>query len=159
MKHARHAIADFFTAKIFTARVLLASALSVSMVLLSACEPEQIRKNEEVLRQQETEIEQLRRENAAFRSEREKGEQKTQACNRAYGSFEKGQAAKEPREAVALYRDGLKLCPDDDVAHYELGKILAGMGRRDEARDEFEAALKINPNFKGARLEMEKLKR
>jgi tetratricopeptide (TPR) repeat protein len=45
------------------------------------------------------------------------------------------------------------------VAHYELGNILAGMGRRDEAREEFEAALKINPNFKGARQELEKLKR
>jgi tetratricopeptide (TPR) repeat protein len=134
---------------------LLASAV----LSLSACEPEQIRKNDEFIRRQETDIEQLRRENAEFRAEREKGEQKTRACNRAYGSFEKAQAAREPREAVALYRDGLKLCPDDDVAHYELGKILAGMGRRDEARDEFEAALNINPNFKGARLEMEKLKR
>lgn len=141
------------------ARVFLAFALSVSLALISACETEAIRKNDEILRQQETEIEQLRRENAAFRAEKEKGEQKTQACNRAYGSFEKAQAARAPREAVALYRDGLKLCPDDDVAHYELGKILAGMGRQQEAHEEFEAALKINPNFKGARLEMEKLTR
>lgn len=159
MKHARYAIAHRLAAKIFTARGLLASALSVSVALLFACEPEAIRKNEEILRRQEAEKKRLQDEIREMTADKERGQRRTDACNRAFGSFEKAQAAKEPREAVALYRDGLALCPDDDVAHYELGKILAGMGRRDEARDEFEAALKVNPNFKGARQEMDKLER
>jgi tetratricopeptide (TPR) repeat protein len=59
--------------------------------------------------------------------------------------------------ASALFRKGLALCPDDDVAHYELGKLLLASGKQNEARSEFEAALKINPNFGAARTALEGL--
>ncbi len=61
--------------------------------------------------------------------------------------------------AIALYRKGLRLCPDDDVARYELGKILIAVGLRAEAQEEFEAALRINPDFKTVRRELENLQR
>ena len=129
---------------------------SIALVF-SACESELIRKQQEEIRQQQAAIKQLRQSIDEELAARQRAEQKRQACNLAFRSFERAQATKAPRDAVALYRDGLKLCPDDDVAHYELGKILSGMGRTEEARDEFEAALKINPNFHGAKQEMEKI--
>ncbi len=132
--------------------------ISVS-IFLFGCETEAIRRNDDLLRQQETEIRELRGEVEAERVAKKREEQRAQACNVAFRSFEKAQAGGDSRDAVALYREGLKLCPDDDVAHYELGKILAGMGRSDEARAEFEAALKINPNFQGAKQELEKINR
>jgi len=136
-------------------RANLFSLLVVSF-LFCACETETMRKNEEILRRQEEELRALRQEI----QNREAKEQFTKEdCNRAFLSFEKAPAAKDPRIAVAFYREGLKLCPDDEVAHYELGKILAGMDRAQEARAEFEAALKINPNFQGAKQELEKLKK
>jgi tetratricopeptide (TPR) repeat protein len=126
---------------------------------LMGCETEVSRRQQEEIRQQEAEIRQLRREVEADRAVKKRAEQRTQDCTTAFRSFEKAQAGGDSRDAVALYREGLKLCPDDDVAHYELGKILAGMGRSDQAREEFEAALKINPNFQGAKQELGKIQK
>jgi tetratricopeptide (TPR) repeat protein len=52
----------------------------------------------------------------------------------------------------------LAICPDDDVAHYELGRTLADAGRRTEAEREYEAALKINPDFADARRQLEAIR-
>jgi len=128
-------------------------------LLLSACETEAIRLQREEIHRQEAEIKKLRQEIEAENAARKEEEQRTQDCAAAFRYFEKAQGAEDPRNAVVLYREGLSLCPDDDVAHYEMGKIFAGMGRRDEARAEFEAALKINPNFQGAKQELEKLQK
>lgn len=129
------------------------------LLLLSACETEAIRRQQEEIRRQEAEIKKLRQEIEAEAAARKNEEQRTRDCASAFRYFERAQGAEDPRNAVVLYREGLNLCPDDDVAHYELGKIFAGMGKRDEARAEFEAALKINPNFQGAKQEMEKLQK
>ena len=118
-------------------------------LLLISCDNENIRRNAEILRQQEEEIDRMRKELAE--------QEKQRACRVAFRSFEQAQAANNPREAESFYREGLALCPSDDVAHYELGRILADLGRREEARQEFEAALNINPQFNGARQELEKL--
>ncbi|MGH7769680.1 MAG: tetratricopeptide repeat protein [Candidatus Binatia bacterium] len=127
------------------------------LLLLSACETEAIRRQQEEIRRQEAEIKKLRQEIEDEAAARKKEEQRTQDCASAFRYFERAQGVEDPRNAVVLYREGLNLCPDDDVAHYELGKIFAGMGKRDEARAEFEAALKINPNFQGAKQERENL--
>lgn len=129
---------------------------------LPACDNEAIRRNAEILRQQEEELAVLRGEDQRRRAEgdRDRREEQTyQACRDAFVSFERAQAAPSAREAETLYREGLAMCPDDDVAHYELGRILADEGRRGDARDEFEAALKLNPNFTGAREELDRLNR
>ncbi len=77
-------------------------------------------------------------------------------CNRAYADyFEKAQAARDREKAIALYRDGLAICPNDDVAHYELGKALADRKRYADAQKEFEAALRINPGFTDARKQLD----
>jgi len=53
----------------------------------------------------------------------------------------------------------LALCPDDEVAHYELGKTLADRGRYAEAEREFEAALKTNPDFVDAKNQLEAVRK
>ena len=126
---------------------------------LSSCETGLIRQQEEQIRLQQEEIMRQRRELEELAAARKKEEQKRAACNRAFRDFEMAQAAKEPNEAVALYRQGLKLCPDDDVAHYELGKVLQGMGQTQDARQEFEAALKINPGFRDAGRQLEAIQK
>ena len=86
-------------------------------------------------------------------------DQKQRDCARAFREyFDKAQASSDRNQTISLYRDGLAICPDDDVAHYELGRALADAGRRDEAEKEFAAALKINPNFADARRELEAIR-
>ena len=81
-------------------------------------------------------------------------------CNRAFREyFEKAQASSDREQAMALYREGLVLCPDDDVAHYELGKIMVDRGLYPEAEKEFEAALKINPDFVDAKKQLDAVRK
>jgi tetratricopeptide (TPR) repeat protein len=130
--------------------------------LLAGCENQAIRDNRETLRRQEDEIAQLRAENQRSRDEverRRREQEEYEACRRAFVSFEQAQVASNTREAESFYREGLALCPRDDVAHYELGRILAEAGRSREAREEFDAALKVNPDFIAAREELERLPR
>ncbi len=116
------------------------------------------------MRQQEAEIKRLRQQIVRQRQEIEriklanrKLEQKRQDCNLAFRDFERAQVASNRDQAIFLYQKGLRLCPDDDVARYELGKIFLAVGRRVEAKEEFEAALRINPDFKSARRELKAL--
>ncbi|MFQ5850091.1 MAG: tetratricopeptide repeat protein [Candidatus Binatia bacterium] len=129
------------------------------VLFLFSCESELIRKQEEEIRRQQREITRQRQEIEELRLAKLKMEQKRQDCNRAFRDFEKAQKVKDPDRAIGLYREGLKLCPDDDVAHYELGKILIGIGRSEEAEEEFETALRINPDFQAARQELNALQK
>ena len=126
---------------------------------VSSCESELIRKQEEQIRRQKEEIASQRQEIEDLKLAKQREEQKRQDCNRAFRDFEKAQATKDAQQAIALYRQGLRLCPDDDVAHYELGQILSATGRPEEAAEEFEAALRINPGFQDAKRRLEAIKK
>ncbi len=104
------------------------------------------------------ESEQLRREADALQTQRETEERERAACNRAFTSFAAARKAPDDATAITSYREGLDLCPSDDVAHNELGELYARMGRTTEARAEFEAALKLNPNFTRAQKNLEALR-
>jgi len=53
----------------------------------------------------------------------------------------------------------IRLSPDDVMAHFDLGRVLASMpGRREEALAEFEAALCIRPDMRPAREMVERLR-
>src|ERR687892_488106 len=85
---------------------------------------------------------------------------KQRDCVRAFREyFDKAQLSTNRDEAISLYRKGLEICPDDDVAHYELGRALAGSGQPVEAEKAFEAALKINPDFSDARKQLEAIRK
>ena len=117
------------------------------------------------LEQQKAEIERLKQETAqlkaeadALQHEREKEEKERVACNQAFSAFDAARKAKNDDEAIVRYREGLDLCPSDEVAHNELGEIYARSGRTADARIEFEAALKLNPNFARAQKNLEALR-
>lgn len=123
--------------------------------LFYACNSELIERQEKQIREQSEMIKSQRQEIEALRLAKQKAEQRRKACNRAFVTFEKAQKMQDEDEAVALYRQGLKRCPGDDVAHYELGKLLARTGQTQEAEREFEEALKINPKLHDAKRRLE----
>jgi tetratricopeptide (TPR) repeat protein len=125
-------------------------------VSLLACNSEVLERQAEQLRQQEAEIARQRKELEALAAGQQVQDQKQKDCVRAFRDyFDKAQLSTNRDQAIALYREGLVICPDDDVAHYELGRALADAGRRAEAEKEFEAALKINPDFTDARRQLD----
>ena len=126
-------------------------------LLLSSCESELLLKQKDEIQKMQQEIARQREEIEELKLARIKADQKRQDCNRAIRDFEKAQKLKDPEQAISLYREGLRLCPDDDVAHYELGKILVVVGQIKEAEEEFEIALGINPDFESARRELKAL--
>lgn len=134
-------------------RILAFCLLPFALCLSSACglfdntKLEQQRAELERLR---AESEQMRQEAEALRQQSQKEEKEREACNQAFYAFDAGRKAGDSGEAIAKYQEGLELCPNDDVAHNELGEIYMRMGRRAEAAAEFQAALRINPNFSRA---------
>ena len=140
--------------------LLSPGALLVPLLLflfLPSCESELILKQKEEIQKMQKEIARQREEIEELKLARIKADQKRQDCNRAIRDFEKAQKLKDPEQAISLYREGLRLCPDDDVAHYELGIILVKIGQTKEAEEEFETALGINPDFESARRELKAL--
>ena len=124
--------------------------------LLPACNSEILEKQAQQIKEQEADIARQRQEINDLLAGRQVQDQKQRNCNRAFSDyFEKAQASNDRENAIALYREGLALCPDDEVAHYELGKALADRGRYAEAEREFEAALKTNPDFVDAKNQLD----
>jgi len=69
-----------------------------------------------------------------------------------------------PDEAIAKYRDALRIVPDSALTHTDLGVALSQLGRHDEALAEFAAAARFEPavvdrhtNLGGALLQMGRL--
>jgi tetratricopeptide (TPR) repeat protein len=129
------------------------------VILLAACNSEILERQAEQIRQQEEEIARQRKELEQLAAGQKVEDRKQQDCKRAFRDyFDKAQLSTNREQAISLYRDGLAICPDDDVAHYELGRALADAGRRDEAEKEFAAALKINPDFGDARRQLDAIR-
>jgi len=123
------------------------------LVVFSACsffDNTQLEQQRTEIARLKQEAEQLRQEADALQLQRQKEEKEREACNRAFRSFSAARKATRNEEAADLYREGLTLCPSDDVAHNELGELYIRMGRKADATTEFEAALRLNPNFSRA---------
>ena len=132
----------------------------LSIVLVAAaCNSEVLERQAGQIREQEQEIARQRKELEALAAGQQIQDQKQQDCNRAFRDyFDKAQQSTNREQTIALYRDGLTICPDDDVAHYELGRALADAGRPADAEREYETALKINPDFGDARRQLEAIR-
>lgn len=136
-------------------RIFLLIVLGLSGCLTGYLE-ENSAKMDAQIKQQTAEIEQQRRELEALRAGRSLPDPKQEVCIRAFRDyFEKAQLSTNRDQAIDLYRQGLAICPEDDVAHYELGRAFADAGRYGEAEKEFEAALKINPGFADAKNQLD----
>ena len=135
-------------------------SLVIFAAVMSACNSEVLQKQAEQIKQQELEIAQQRKDLEAMLAGQKLQDQKQQDCNRAFRDyFEQAQIASDGDQAIALYRDGLSLCPDDEVAHYELGRALADRGRYLEAEKEFETALTLRPDFTDAKRHLEAVRK
>ena len=144
---------DFRQMRLFASVILMATSSL-------ACYNEALERQAEQIRQQEMEIARQRKELEALAAGQQVQDQKQRDCVRAFREyFDKAQLSTNREEAISLYRKGLAICPDDDVAHYELGRALAGSGQSAEAEKEFEAALKINANFTDARRQLEAVRK
>jgi len=61
------------------------------------------------------------------------------------------------RDAVGLWQLTVRQRPDNVLAHTMLGQVLDEAGRRDEAKEHFERALQLNPQFKLAQQGLQKV--
>jgi tetratricopeptide (TPR) repeat protein len=124
-----------------------------SWLLLSSCglfDDTQIEQRRAEIERQRQELARIQQETEALRQQRQKEEQERDACNRAFHLFDAARKAGDGEDAIKGYREGLALCPNDDVAHNELGEIYLRLGRKAEAAAQFEEALRLNPNFSRA---------
>lgn len=129
-------------------------------LLLTGCLGEVLEKQAEQIKQQEIEIARQRKELEALAAGQTIQDAKQKDCIRAFRDyFDKAQLSTNREEAISLYRQGLAICPDDDVAHYELGRALADSGRSAEAANSFEAALRINPGFADAKRQLDAIRK
>jgi tetratricopeptide (TPR) repeat protein len=135
------------------------AALMLAVMPLCSCLTAELEKQTEILKEQEAEIARQRREIEEIKTKQKVQEHKLHDCNRAFRDyFEQAQVTADGERAVALYREGLAICPDDDVAHYEVAKLLASQGSYAEAEKEFESAIKINPDFADAKARLDALR-
>jgi tetratricopeptide (TPR) repeat protein len=140
-----------------SAHVVLALTVAVN---LTACSSEVLERQAEQIRQQNEEIARQRRELEALMAGKQVQDRKDEECRRAFRDyFDRAQQSTNRDQAIALYQEGLAICPDDDIAHYELGRALADVGNFAEAEREFEAALKINPEFADARRQLDAVRK
>jgi len=144
----------------FTVPTLRLSIISVVALFLAACNSEILERQVEQIRQQEIEISRQRKELEALAAGQQIQDEKQKDCVRAFRDyFDKAPLTTDREEAISLYRKGLAICPDDDVAHYELGRALVDAGRPAEAANAFEAALKINPAFADAKKQLDAIEK
>ena len=54
------------------------------------------------------------------------------------------------REALALYREALRLRPDYAEAHNNLGNVLSMLGQTQQALEHYREALRLKPDYAGA---------
>src|SRR5215470_1990976 len=131
------------------------------LVFFSACslfDNTQLEQQRAEIARLKQEADQLKQEADALQQQRQKEEKERESCNRAFHSFSAARKATKNEEAVDLYREGLSLCPSDDVAHNELGELYVRMGRKADAATEFQAALRLNPNFARAQKNLDTVK-
>jgi tetratricopeptide (TPR) repeat protein len=139
---------------------VLAKAVFVAACAVTGCSSEILERQAQQIKEQATEITRQRKEIDELLASRQAEQQKRRDCNQAFRDyFEVAQAVNDRDKAIGLYRSGLALCPDDEIAHYELGKVLAERGSYADAEKEFEAALKSNPDFIDAQNQLEAARR
>jgi len=146
--------------KKFPRRLNHVSFVLFAALVLTACSSEVLERQAEQIRQQNEEIARQRKELEALAAGKQVQDQKEEDCRRAFRDyFDKAQLSTNRDQAISLYREGLAICPDDDVAHYELGRALADAANFAEAEKEFEAALRINPGFADARRQLDAVRK
>ena len=146
--------------KVLVTSLRFPTLTAFGIMTLIACNSKILEEQAEIIRQQKIKIAEQEKIKETLEAENRLEQQKQRDCNRAFREyFDKAQLATNREQAISLYRQGLEICPDDDVAHYELGRALADAVRFGEAEKSFEAALKINPDFTEARRQLDAIRK
>src|SRR5262249_12268184 len=86
----------------------------VASCFLVGCNSEILDKQAEQLRRQEIELTRQRKEINDLLAGQKLQDQKARDCNRAFRDyFDKAQTSSDRQQTIALYREGLTICPDD----------------------------------------------
>lgn len=150
-------VASILPSRRDAARLCAAGALGLVLPACSLFDTTVLDRQRAELTRLRQEAATLRRETEALQRQRTEKQRRLEACNRAFDEFDAGRKAEDPNAALAHYRAGLRTCPSDDVAHFEVGEIYLKLGRNDAARAAFAAALDINPGFALARQRLDEL--
>ena len=73
------------------------------------------------------------------------------ACRQARPFFLQAKETNNRDRKIALYRRGLRLCPQSPRAHTELAQAYEDVGEQREAIEEYREALRYDPDYPGVR--------
>ncbi|MCB0329379.1 MAG: tetratricopeptide repeat protein [Bdellovibrionales bacterium] len=79
-------------------------------------------------------------------------------CKKASAEAGRGASAESTADKLFYFRRALRLCPSAPEWHVELGKVYGSLGRYDDAKFEYEEALRIRPEFSAAQSGLDSLK-
>lgn len=85
------------------------------------------------------------------------GATSTAECQQADQEMHKADIAQESADKLFHIRRALRLCPDNAGYHGSLGDVYLKLGRREDARFEFEQALKLDPALHSVRASLASL--
>ncbi len=78
-------------------------------------------------------------------------------CKDAEKEIAKAQSVVDAADKLFHFRRALRLCPHQPSHHNGLGEVYNSLGRMEDARFEFQEALKLNPNYAPAQSNLKKL--
>jgi len=79
------------------------------------------------------------------------------ACSRGAQYFDRAYRAQNLDRKIHLLRKGLRYCPNNPAAHNDLGVALVLRGDEREARNHFNHALRLDPDYQPARRNLDRL--
>ncbi len=80
-------------------------------------------------------------------------------CKNAREEVQRAKVLDEPADKLFHYRRALRLCPDVAAFHNELGELYLLLDRAGDAEYEFSQALRIDPSYQPAQINLTKLSR
>jgi hypothetical protein len=80
-------------------------------------------------------------------------------CDSAAVEMEKADKVTDSSDKLFHVRRALRLCPNNAVSHAKLGDIYLSMNRKDDAKFEYQEALRLDPSLTSAQNGMENLQR
>ena len=82
----------------------------------------------------------------------------TNECIEAQGEVTKANGLQDPADKLFHLRRALRLCPNNAMYHNSLGELYLTLNRRDDAKFEFDEALRLEPGNRQAQANIEYMK-